>query len=59
LFVPAVVEATGSEAAASMPAHCSKASAVELNMAGVVVRIGAQASPEMIAAVIHALKSAP
>jgi transposase len=59
LFVPAVLEATGSEAASSAPSRRSKASAVEIEIGGVTVRVGAQASPEVIAAVIHALKSAP
>ena len=58
LFVPAVVEA-GSEAAASVRPRCSKASAVEIEIGGATVRFGAQASPEVITAVLHALKSAP
>ncbi len=59
LFVPAVLEATGSEAAAAAPPPRSRAGAVEIEIGGVTVRVGAQASPEVIAAVIHALKSAP
>src|SRR5438270_12886748 len=59
LFVPAVLEATGSEAASPAPSRRSKASAVEIEIGGVAGRVGAQASPEVIAAVIHALKSPP
>lgn len=59
LFVPAVVE-TGSEAAAPAHPRCgAKASAVEIEIGGAVVRFGAQVSPELITAVLHALKSAP
>jgi transposase len=58
LFVPAVVE-TGSEAAAPARPRCSPASAVEIEIGGATVRIGAQASAEVITAVLHALKSAP
>jgi transposase len=58
LFVPAVVE-TGSEAAAPARPRCAKASAVEIEIGGAVVRFGAQASRELITAVLHALKSAP
>lgn len=57
LFVPAVVEAMGSAAPART--RCSNASAVEIEIGGATVRFGAQASPEVITAVLHALKSAP
>jgi len=57
LFVPAVVR-TECEAAPPPPSR-AKASAVEIEIAGATVRFGAHASPEMIAAVLQALKSAP
>jgi transposase len=58
LFVPAVVE-TGSEAAAPARPRSSPASAVEIEIGGATVRFGAQASAEVITAVLRALKSAP
>jgi transposase len=63
MFVPAVVEA----AAAALPAvkgpsrgaqRKTKLSGIELEVGGVEVRVGADASPRAIAAVIRALRAA-
>jgi transposase len=64
LFVPAVVEAVQPEApAAATSPHRSRrrarSSGIELEIGGVEVRVGADASPRTIAAVIRALKAAP
>jgi hypothetical protein len=62
MFVPAVVET--SEPAAPLPARAprwarrrSKADGVELEIAGLEVRVGADAKPRTIEAVIRALKA--
>jgi transposase len=60
LFVPALVEAAPpTPRPASRPRHArgqDRAAAIELEIAGVVVRIGAEASEAAITAVIRALK---
>ncbi len=62
LFVPAVVEASpGPPPPASQPRRARRhgsVTGIELEMDGIVVRIGSGASPEAIAAVIRALKVA-
>lgn len=60
-FVPALVEAApepmaSSEAERPRRRRRSAASGIELEMAGVTVRVGADASPKAISAVIKALK---
>jgi transposase len=62
MFVPAVVETSGP--AAPPPARAprrarrrSKADGIELEIAGVEVRVGADAKPRTIEAVIRALKA--
>ena len=61
LFVPAVVEASpGPPPPASQPRRARRRGSVtgiELEMDGIVVRVGAGASPEAIGAVIRALKA--
>ena len=62
MFVPAVVEAAQAEpAAAPIPkrrAHRrSQANGIEFEIGGVEVRVGADANPRAIAAVIQALKA--
>lgn len=61
MFVPAVVEPSSprSAAVAKRVWRRAKASAIELEVGGVTVRVGAQASPRAIAAVIRALKASP
>lgn len=63
MFVPAVVETSGSEAppaarASRRARRRSKADGIELEIAGVEVRVGADAKPRTIEAVIRALKAA-
>ena len=63
-FVPALIEAPPAEpppaaAPRSRRSRRRGAAGIELEIAGVVVRVGAGASPEAIAAVIGALKAAP
>ena len=61
MFVPAVVETSGQEV--SLPKgprrvrRRSKADGIELEIAGVGVRVGADAKPRTIEAVIRALKA--
>ena len=62
MFVPAVVETSGPEAppparAARRARRRSKADGIELEIAGVEVRVGADAKPRTIEAVIRALKA--
>jgi transposase len=62
MFVPAVMETIGPEppAAAQPPRQArrrSKADGIELEIAGVAVRVGADAKPRAIEAVIRALKA--
>ena len=62
MFVPAVVETSGPEAPppARAPRRArrrSKADGIELEIAGVEVRVGADAKPRTIEAVIRALKA--
>ena len=62
MFVPAVVERSGPEAppAPRAPRRArrrSKADGIELEIAGVEVRVGADAKPRTIEAVIRALKA--
>ena len=61
LFVPAIVEAPSEPAASrDRPRRVRRrgpAAAIELEVAGVVVRVGTGASPEAIAAVIRASKA--
>jgi transposase len=62
MFVPAVVETSGPEAPppARAPGRArrrSKADGIELEIAGVEVRVGADAKPRTIEAVIRALKA--
>ncbi|MGK9235739.1 transposase [Inquilinus limosus] len=62
LFVPAVVEAAQAEpAVVSAPKRRarrrSQANGIELEIGGVEVRVGADANPRAIAAVIQALKA--
>ena len=56
LFVPAVVEAAEAEPSAP-PRRRRKARGIELEIGGVTVRIGEDADPRAIAAVIRALKA--
>lgn len=64
-FVPAVIEAPRSEPPPAAPPRPRRsrrrgpAAGIELEIGGVVVRVGANAAPEVIAAVIGALKAAP
>ena len=64
LFVPALVAAPLSEPSVALPARSRRlrrrgpAVGIELEVAGVAVRIGGGASAEQIAAVIQALKAA-
>jgi transposase len=61
LFVPAVVEASPGPPPASQPRRARRRGSetgIEVEMDGIVVRIGSGASPEAIAAVIRALKVA-
>jgi transposase len=62
MFVPAVVETSGPEAppparALRRARRRSKADGIELEIAGVEVRVGADAKPRTIEAVIRALKA--
>jgi transposase len=62
MFVPALVETSGPEAPppARAPRRArrrSKADGIELEIAGVEVRVGADAKPRTIEAVIRALKA--
>jgi transposase len=62
MFVPAVVETSGAEAPppARAPRRArrrSKADGIELEIAGVEIRVGADAKPPTIEAVIRALKA--
>jgi transposase len=62
IFVPAVVEAAPSEptAVVTPPRRArrrSKLSGIELEIGGVEIRVGADAPPRTIAAVIRALKA--
>jgi transposase len=59
LFVPAIVAAEAPEPSASPPRSRRRltASGIELEIAGVAVRVGADANPQVIAAVIRALKA--
>ena len=61
VFVPAVVERVQPEPRAPMPPRRarrrSKADGIELEIAGVEVRVGADAKPRAIEAVIRALKA--
>jgi len=62
MFVPAMVEASGPEAVlpVKVPRRTrrrSKADGIELEIAGVEVRVGADAKPRTIEAVIRALKA--
>jgi hypothetical protein len=61
MFVPAVVETSGPEdPPARAPRRArrrSKADGIELEIAGVEVRVGADAKPRTIEAVIRALKA--
>ena len=62
MFVPAVMETTGREPPAAAPPprrarRRSKADGIELEIAGVAVRVGADAKPRAIEAVIRALKA--
>ena len=65
MFVPAVVETTDSEPATRTvsPRHTrrrrSRSGGIELEIAGVEVRVGADAKPRTIEAVIRALKASP
>jgi transposase len=64
-FVPAVIAPAASEPAPPPPARPRRSrrrgpcAGIELEIAGVVVRIGADASEAAIAAVIRALKASP
>ena len=62
MFVPAVVETSGPEApppgrTSRRARRRSKADGIELEIAGVEVRVGADAKPRTIEAVIRALKA--
>lgn len=61
LFVPALIEGSGEQAIPEPqgrgPRRRSFASGIELEIDGVVVRVGPGASPKAIAAVIRALKA--
>jgi transposase len=61
MFVPAVVERVPAEPQAPTPPRRarrrSKADGIELEIAGVEVRVGADAKPRAIEAVIRALKA--
>ena len=62
MFVPAVVETSGPEAppparATHRARRRSKADGIELEIAGVEVRVGADAKARTIEAVIRALKA--
>src|SRR4029079_12040926 len=65
MFVPAVVETTEPEPATTTvsPRHPrrrrSRSDGIELEIAGVEVRVGADAKPRTIEAVIRALKASP
>jgi len=65
MFVPAVVETTEPEPATTTvsPRHTrrrrSRSDGIELEIAGVEVRVGADAKPRTIEAVIRALKASP
>jgi hypothetical protein len=61
MFVPAVVEAVDPEAPPAVASvrrvrRRSKTSGIELEIGGVAVRVGSDANPRAIAAVIRALK---
>ena len=61
MFVPAVVERVQPEPRAPMPPRRArrrpKADGIELEIAGVEVRVGADGKPRTIEAVIRALKA--
>ena len=63
MFVPAVVERTAPEAAITTVSprrtrrRRSRSDGIELEIAGVEVRVGADAKPRTIEAVIRALKA--
>lgn len=63
MFVPAVVEATAPPSGAPRPALARRTrrrlgtGGIELEIGGVAVRVGSDASPKTIAAVIRALKA--
>ena len=60
MFVPAVVETSGPPPPVRAPRRArrrSKADGIELEIAGVEVRVGADAKPRTIEAVIRALKA--
>jgi transposase len=57
LFVPAVVEAAEPSAPPRQARRRRKGRGIELKIGGVAVRIGADADPQAIAAVIRALKA--
>jgi transposase len=60
LFVPAMIEAPAEQPAPKRRARRrSSGSGIELEIGGVVVRVGSDASPKAIAAVIRALKAVP
>ena len=57
-FVPAIVEASPPEAASKLPRNARRASGViEVEINGVIVRVGRGAEGKAIAAVIRALKA--
>ncbi len=59
-FVPAVIETPVEQPAPKRRARRrSSGSGIELEIGGVVVRVGSDASPKAIAAVIRALKAGP
>ncbi len=59
-FVPAVIEAPVEQSAPKRRARRRPSgSGIELEIGGVVVRVGSDASPKAIAAVIRALKAGP
>lgn len=61
LFVPAVIETPGAQPVSERRPRRSRrrstANGIELEIGGVAVRVGADASPKAIAAVIRALKA--